>query len=89
MTILAGIWVKVPPLDTGGLRRPPVYPHNWLLGLWRQTKQLGKELTTCPLSKRVVDVQIPRTYKKILSNGVIAKQVNLDLYYFLFYFIAL
>ena len=30
------IWVKIYPRDTAGTRRRPVYPYNWLLGLWRQ-----------------------------------------------------
>ena len=65
MTVCQIFGSGAPPLDTGGPRRRPVYPYNWLLGLWRQAKQLGTELTTCPLSKVIFHVQLPRKYINI------------------------
>ena len=59
------IWVKIYSLDTAGARRRPVYPYNWLLGLWHQAKQLETELTPCQLQKVMVHVQIYRKYINI------------------------
>ena len=59
------IWVKEPPLDSAGTWCRPVYPYNWQLRLWRQVKQLGTELTTCPLSKVIIHLQLSRKYINI------------------------
>ena len=69
MTILSGIWVKVPPLVTVGPRcQVPCLPPELAIKAVAPVLQLGIEITPCQLSKVKSYVQLPGKYINVGSN---------------------